>query len=913
MIKHKIGISENRQAAAWHALSEDAIFRELRAKAEGLDAEEVLARRREYGRNVLPAKKPPTAVAVFLRQFLSPLIYILLAAGLISILIGETIDAAFIFAVILLNASIGTLQEWKAEKSAAALQSLIKIQAKVKRGGREALVAAEELVPGDIVILESGNKVPADLRLFESKSLLVDESLLTGESTAVEKNTGILGEKTPIPERVNMVFAGSTVISGRGIALVVATGLSTEVGQIAETVSAADTAKPPLLIRIEKFARQISFIILGACVLLAVLTFLRGFTFTEIFFMAVALAVSAIPEGLPVALTVALSIAASRMAKRHVIVRKLAAVESLGSCTIIASDKTGTLTVNQQTVKTIYLPSGESLSVSGEGYAGEGEVLFGKPGTPLSDSLRSRLKNLARAAILCNEGSLNRENGDWVYHGDAMDVALLALGYKLGLDPVAIRKETVFVGEIPFESERKYAAAFYRQADHIAVAVKGAGEAVFRFSKTMETKDEPVTLELKTIEQEALRLAQNGYRVLAVASGVLTMPDEKQHWEEADLPPLTLLGLVGFIDPLRPEAKDAVKECRQAGVEVAMVTGDHPATALAIARELGIARSEEEVVSGSDLEVIRLAGSEAFADKVAASRVFARVSPLQKFQIVESLVSSGQFVAVTGDGVNDAPALRKANIGVAMGSGTDVAKETAAMIVTDDNFASIVAGIREGRYAYDNVRKVTYLLISTGAAEIILFALAVLSGLPLPLFAVQLLWLNLVTNGIQDVALAFEGGEPGAMARPPRRPREGIFNPLMIQQTMVSGLTIGLVTFGAWSWLLKSGLDEFAARNKILLLMVLFENLHVFNCRSETESAFRVPLRRNVVLVFGVLAAQGLHLLSMQVPFMQAVLRTSPVSLKEWLIFLGAALPVLVAMEIFKISRKSSTRTRPNP
>jgi len=912
MIKHKIGISENRQAAAWHGLSEDAIFRELRVKSEGLDAEEVLARRREFGRNVLPAKKPPTAAAVFLHQFLSPLIYILLAASLLSILIGEIMDAAFIFAVILLNASIGTFQEWKAEKSAAALQSLIKIQAKVKRGGREALVAAEELVPGDIVILESGNKVPADLRLFESKSLLVDESLLTGESTAIEKNTGILGEKTPIPERVNMAFAGSTVISGRGIGLVVATGLSTEVGQIAEAISTADTGKPPLLIRIEKFARQISFIILGACVLLAGLTFLRRFTFTEIFFMAVALAVSAIPEGLPVALTVALSIAASRMAKRHVIVRKLAAVESLGSCTIIASDKTGTLTVNQQTVKTIYLPSGESLIVSGEGYAGEGEVLFGKPGTPLSDSLRSRLENLARAAILCNEGSLGRENGDWVYHGDAMDVALLALGYKLGLDPMAIRKETEFVGEIPFESEHKYAAAFYRQADHIAVAVKGAVEAVLRFSKTMEMKNEPVALELKTIEQEALQLAQNGYRVLAVASGILTMPDEKQPWEEAQLPPLNLLGLVGFIDPLRPEAKDAVKECRQAGVEVAMVTGDHPATALAIARELGIARSEEEVVSGSDLEVLTLAGSEGFAEKVAASRVFARVSPLQKFQIVETLVSSGQFVAVTGDGVNDAPALRKANIGVAMGSGTDVAKETAAMIVTDDNFASIVAGIREGRYAYDNVRKVTYLLISTGAAEIILFALAVLSGLPLPLFAVQLLWLNLVTNGIQDVALAFEGGEPGAMARPPRRPKEGIFNPLMIQQTMVSGLTIGLVAFGVWSWLLKSGLDEFAARNKILLLMVLFENLHVFNCRSENESAFRVPLRRNLVLVFGVLAAQGLHLLSMQVPFMQAVLRTSPVSLKEWLIFLGAALPVLAAMEIFKISRRSSTRTRPN-
>ncbi|MGB7296447.1 MAG: HAD-IC family P-type ATPase, partial [Candidatus Aminicenantales bacterium] len=616
---------EDGQNLAWYALSEDAAFREFRVTADGLNSEEVLARRQEFGRNVLPEKKPLTVAQVFLLQFLSPLIYILLAAGALSLVIGEITDAVFIFAVILLNASIGTVQEWKAERSAAALQSLIKIQAKVKRGGSEKQVGADELVPGDIVILESGNKVPADLRLFQVRNLLIDESLLTGESTAVGKRTGVLENEIPMPERANMIFAGSTVVSGRGTGLVVATGVSTEVGRIAEAVSAADTTKAPLLIRMEKFGRQISFIILGACVLLAVLTFFRGFAFTEVFFMAVALAVSAIPEGLPVALTVALSIAASRMAKRHVIVRKLAAVESLGSCTIIASDKTGTLTVNQQTAKMIHLPSGESFTVSGEGYAGEGEVLAGSPAASLSESARSRLKNLARAVVLCNEAGLSRENGDWAYHGDAMDVALLALAYKLRLDPVAIRKEAESVGEIPYESERKYAAEFYRDGDGIAVAAKGAVETIIGFCRTMETEKGAVALDQEAIEAEALRLAENGKRVLAVASGRLDRTEGKQSWEEADLPALTMLGLVGFIDPLRPEAIKAVEESRAAGVEVAMITGDHPATALAIARELGIARSGDEVISGPDLEVLSRSGNEALAEKVAAGRVFARV------------------------------------------------------------------------------------------------------------------------------------------------------------------------------------------------------------------------------------------------------------------------------------------------
>jgi len=395
--------------------------------------------------------------------------------------------------------------------------------------------------------------------------------------------------------------------------------------------------------------------------------------------------------------------------------------------------------------------------------------------------------------------------------------------------------------------------------------------------------------------------------VLVVAVGELPDAAAGEDLDEDNLPPLILLGLVGFIDPLRPEAIEAVAECREAGVEVIMITGDHPATAQAIAGELGIAGGSDDVITGDELAAVGEPDSQEYLDAVLGHHVFARVSPLQKLDIVGTLVEAGRFVAVTGDGVNDAPALNRANIGVAMGSGTDVAKDTAEMIVTDDNFASIVAGIEEGRFAYDNVRKVTYLLIATGAAEILLFTLSLLMRLPLPLFPVQILWLNLVTNGIQDVALAFESGEPGAMKRPPRKHGEGIFNGLMIQQTVVSGLVMGLVAMGLWVWLLQSSWDETSARNLLLLLLVLLQNVHVFNCRSEFVSAFKVPLKRNYVLVVGVLAAQGLHILAMQVPFMQGLLQIEPVALKQWGLLLLLALPILLVMELFKAVRLRSS------
>lgn len=882
-------------------LSEQDVFTKCETTREGLNATEVQNRQRAFGPNRLPVKPPPSVCTIFLHQFLSPLIYILLVAAVISLIIGDNTDAAFIFAILFLNATLGGFQEWKAEQSAAALQTLLKVYAHVRRNGNEQEVPSEELVPGDICLLESGNRVPADLRLLDFKNLAIDESLLTGESLAVAKSsTTSTDTKAPISDRTNMAYGGSTVMVGRGVGVVVATGLHTEVATIAKTVAETAETKPPLVVRMDQFARYISVAVVGACGLLAVVVVSRGIPLTEVFFMAVALVVSAIPEGLPVAMTVALSVGTYRMAKRHVIVRKLTAVEGLGSCTYIASDKTGTLTVNQQTVKKIVLPSGDYFSVTGEGYTGDGEVL---PETDdnISPGAMTQLRRLGAAGVLCNEAQLTCEKGEWKRHGDAVDIALLALGYKLALTPPSLRKSVNVLGSIPYESERKFAALFYEERWDNRVAVKGAVEEILSRCNAMIVEEGQVPVDKDMIEKEAIMLANQGYRVLALAEGILLPQQGECLFEEHNLPALTLVGLIGTIDPLRPEVKDAVNECRNAGVHVAMVTGDHPATALSIARDCGIAESNDEVATGRQLEELGSSDVPQFIDLVKRVRVFARVTPLQKYQIIEALVKLGHFVAVTGDGVNDAPALKKAHLGVAMGSGTDVAKDSSAMIVTDDKFTSIVAGIEEGRFAYDNVRKVIALLISCGAAEILLFTVSVFVGLPLPLTAVQLLWLNLITNGPQDVALAFEAGESDAMSRKPRKPTEGIFDSMMIHQTLVSGLAMGVVAFAAWYWWLSMGVEEAQARNLLLLLMVFLENVHVFNCRSERRSAFKIPLSNNWILILGVLAAQGIHILAMYVPMTQSVLKVAPVSLEEWGTLLLLASTILITMEIFKI------------
>jgi len=881
-----------------HALPRETVLSRLSASPHGLTHGEASARLKRHGRNTLPHAKPMGPGVIFIRQFASPLIYVLVAAAIISLAIQEWSDAAFISAVLLINAIIGTIQEYSAQRSAAELHKLVTTVSQVLREGDTYEVNAEELVPGDVVLLESGDRVPADVRLFVCHDLEVDESLLTGESTPVLKNADdIFKEDTFLGDRKNMAFAGTLVNRGRGQGIVVATALATELGQIADTVLGMPPVKAPLMIRMDKFTHRVAIIIGIAVLIMAGVALSRGMPFEEIFLLAVALAVSAIPEGLPVALTVALAIGMRRMAKRNVIIRRLVSVEALGSCTFIAIDKTGTLTVNEMTVRRIVLPDGEQLEVTGEGITPDGTIITSS-GTPSTEQ-ETLLERLCLASVLPNEGFLGRRNHGWAHHGDAVDVALLVMAHKLGIIKAESINAFPEIAVIPFESERLFSASLNRINGTTQVFVKGALERLLPMCNTMALPGKDIDLDQSILENLAHTLAQQGYRILALATGEIVLQEDDVFSGE-HLKNLTLLGLVGMMDPLRAEAKSAVAACRNAGIEVAMVTGDHPTTALAIARELGLTGN---VITGPEL---KHAGDNASFDRLTRdARIFARVDPRQKLDIVQSLQRHGHFVAVSGDGVNDVPALGAAQIGVAMGkSGTDVARETANLIITDDNFDSIVAGVEEGRIAYANVRKVIFLLISTGAAELVLFTLALFTGQPLPLLAVQLLWLNLVTNGIQDVALAFEPGEGDELNRPPRSPKESIFNRLMIERVVISALIMGIVAFALFQWLLIQGYTIDEARNGTLLLMVLFENIHVFNSRSETRSVFRHNPLRNPFLLFGTVAAQLIHIGAMYTPGISDALDIQPVSPHNWLVLLGLALTIMLAMELYKGIRK---------
>ncbi len=871
------------------------LFESLNTTSKGLSGEEATERLKQTGPNVLPHGKRVTFLMVVLHQFASPLIYVLIAAGIVSLLIREYEDAIFIFLIIFINAILGTYQEWRAEAGAAALQQLVKTTSNVLRDGEPTILDAELLVPGDIVIVESGMKVPADIRLISCTNLHSDEAILTGESLPIEKKEDTLPDVAlPIGDQVNMLFAGTSVMSGRGQGVVVATALKTEIGMIAKSVAETKQEKTPLVKRMERFAMWVSIVVLVACIIIFIIGYVQGIPVIDIFFVAVAVAVSAIPEGLPIAMTVALSMGTSRMAKRNVIIRKLSAVEGLGSCNYIGTDKTGTLTVDQQTVKKIVLYTDQTFAVTGAGYNGDGEITD-ESGNRVSPN--PELDQFIEAIMLCNEAQLLKKQDQWKQQGDAIDVAFLSLAYKYGKHPADERRTFTILKEIPFESERKYAAVFYQRPDGKKwVAAKGALESILEVCDGADNE---------SISREANELASHGYRVLAVASGEVN--------ETLELKGLSFLGLTALIDPLKPEAKDAVTFCHNGDIQVAMITGDHPATALAIAREVGLADSEQQVITGGALGFREGDRDEAYDKRIENITVFARVSPLQKQQIVAAVKARGNFVAVTGDGVNDAPALKTADIGVAMGYGSDVAKEASSIIITDNNFASLAAGIEEGRYTYGNLRKIIYLLISTGAAEIMMVFLALISGMPLPFLPVQLLWLNLVTNGMQDVALAFEKGEKYLLHEPPRDHNHGIFDRLMITQSLVAGFLMMMLTFGLWYHLLNNlRYEEVEARNIILLLMVLLQNFHVLNCRSERASIFSVPVSGNIFLWIAIIAAQGIHILSMHLPVMQSLLRVEPVSVSEWINLLATASIILVVMEVYKYFFVRKAKPKPH-
>ena len=881
--------------AAWHALLPESAMTALQTEGtRGLSEAEAAARLQRDGPNVLPAPRPAHPVVIFLRQFRSPLVYVLLAAAVLSLGLGHLTDAGFIGFVLVVNALLGAWQELQAERQSADLQGLLRVRATVLRDAASREIDASGLVRGDIVALASGDRVPADLRLSESQALEVDASMLTGESVPVAHDAArVCAESAAVADRTNCAFAGTLVVRGRARGVVVATGLGTEVGRISSRMTGTAAGKPPLTVRMERFSHAVAIVVLSAAVLIGcVAVLVHHQSIFTMFTFGVALAVSAIPEGLPVAVTIALAIAARRMASRGAIVRQLPAVEGLGSCSLVASDKTGTLTCNELTAVELRLEDGTRWQATGAGYRPVGKLRRVDGGTEADEST---LAPALRIAVACNEAELLAVDGAWRTRGDPTDLALLVLAAKAGIDRDQVLAQWPAVAQIAYEPERRFAASFHRRDGSGWVAVKGAPERVFDMCVLEAGQRE-------LLEREVDAMAQLGQRVLALAEGMFDVDSDAASLRKDPLG-LRLRALVGLIDPLREGAEEAVHRCRDAGIRVVMVTGDHPLTALAIAGQLGIAAGPDEVMHGSQLQ---LASPIELTEAIGRITVFARVTPEQKLAIVDAAQSAGHFVAVTGDGVNDAPALRRANIGVAMGrGGTDVARDAADLVLSDDNFATIVAGVEEGRIAYRNIRSVVYLLTAAGIAEVLTVGLAVLAGLPLPLLPVQLLWLNLVTNGVQDVGLAFERGTGDELRVPPRPTREPIFNRLMIQRGVLAGLWMSALGLALFVWMLNSGrpLDE--ARNALLLLMVLLQNVDAINARSETLSVLRLPLRNNPVLLAGISVALGLHVAAMYVPWLQGVLAVEPPSDFDWQLLPALAVSLLVLMEMQKYWRRS--------
>lgn len=865
----------------WHNMVVNEIMKIYDTSMDGLSAPMIIKRIEQYGKNILPKKKRDSLFKIFIRQMMDPIVLLLFITVIFSLLIHEVVDAIAILFIIVVDLIMGTFQEWKAEKNAEGLSCLIHNMVLVIRSGKEQVMDSSELVPGDIVLLESGNRVSADLRIIESSNLQIDESVLTGESVAVVKEACIVMESTPLAERRNMVYAGTSVSSGRAKCIVVETASNTEIGKIAFSVIQTKEEKSPLTIRMEKFSKQISLLVVIIAILIAFLLFYKNVPGSQIFLSVIALSVSAMPEGLPLALTMALTIASNRMAKKNVIVKKLNAVESLGSCTVIASDKTGTLTINEQTAKNIVLPSDHVFAVEGIGYNDRGEII---PTSP-------EYENLCLLGVLNNEATLDMEDGDWKYLGDSIDVAFLSLGRKAHVSS----NEISIIKRIPYESENKYSAVFYQKKDRLHFTVKGSIEKVLEFCSYMRQGEQIVPIDTVHLLRQNEDYASRGYRMIALADGVVESIN--------DISPSSLVfeGMVAFMDPVREEVKNSILECKRAGIRVVMITGDHPLTAYSIALELNLAREYNEVTTGIEVEEYFAKGEQQFLQFVSSKSVFTRVTPMQKLQIVDAYKRMGEFVAVTGDGVNDSPALKTANIGIAMGSGTDVAKDTASMIVVDDNFTSIVAGVKEGRNAYSNIRKVSYMLLSCGLAEVLFFLLSIFFDLDMPLVAIQLLWLNIVTDGLQDFALSFERAEMDIMDIPPRSTKESIFNKELFIEVLLSGVGIGLLVFAVWAYLLHSGMEVSQARGYVMVLMVFIQNIHVFNCRSERHSTFSISIFSNPLILFSIVSSIVLQIIVMEVPILSTFLQTTVVPWMDMLILLCISFSILFVMEIYKI------------
>lgn len=879
----------------WHSLKKEDILSVLEVDQNlGVKSEEINKRLTHYGKNSLTTKKGISSLKLFLLQFNQPLIYILLVASIVTALLGEKTDSFVIFCVLLVNAVIGYVQESKALKAIDALAKISRVNATVIRDDEKISIDAKNLVVGDIVILYSGDKVPADMRILRSKGIQIDESSLSGESISSQKKDTILKEDVLLADRINMLYSSTFVTYGSAVGVVVAVGDSTEIGHINKMIGDADILQTPLTKQIEYFSKLLLYIILAMAALTFLVGILRGESMVNMFMASVALAVGAIPEGLPAAMTIILAIGVSKMAKKNAIIRKLPAVETLGSTTVICTDKTGTLTQNEMTVKQIF--SGDKLyELSGVGYNPKGKITQNEKDSKLSKSLKECLIT----GIMCNASTLDSEGEQYRINGDPTEGALIVSALKAGIKKDDLKDELTHIDTLPFESQHQYMASYYNSEGEDPIYVKGSIEKILQRCDTfLDANGVTKKIDVDKIHEVAVNMAQEGMRVLAFAKvNKKTRIDKIDHHDIKS--GLTFLGLQAMIDPPRLEVIDAIRNCYDAGIKVKMITGDNSVTALAIAKQIGI-KIDSKIKSQDGKDLQNLSDEE--LNKIVPNvNIYARVAPEQKLRLVKALQSTSNVVAMTGDGVNDAPALKQANIGIAMGvTGTEVAKEAADMILTDDNFSSIKEAVEEGRGVFDNIVKFITWTLPTNLGEGLVIMAAVFTGVALPILPVQILWINMTTAVLLGLMLAFEPKEKNLMSRKPRKPNLPILSNTLIFKILLVGVLLLISSFGAFWYIKDGGASEELARTVAVNIFVFGEMFYLFNCRSMTQSIFKIGIFTNRWLILGVLGMTLLQIIYTYLPFMNQIFRSAPLGIKEWIIVLSSSTIIYFVVEIEK-------------
>jgi cation-transporting ATPase F len=893
----------------WHHLPAEEVIQLLETDIDqGLDTFEVKHRREHFGPNQVTGRRGKTPLQRFLQQFNNPLIYILLVSTVITAVLKDVLDASIIFGVVLVNAILGFIQESRAERAIAALSQAMTTEATVRRSGETRRIPASEIVPGDVVIIKAGDKIPADVRLVRVKDFQVEEAALTGESVPARKDTtDVLPPDTVLAERRNMAYASTLATYGQATGVVVATGDSTEVGRISELISGAHEIQTPLTRKLARFSGLLLYAILALAAVTSLIGILRGQPLIEVFTAGIALSVAMIPEALPVALTVTLAIGVSRMARRRAIIRNLPAVETLGSVTVICSDKTGTLTQNQMTVQAV--TAGDTLlEVTGAGYEPQGHFL--KAGAPVEIAELPGIIEVLTAGLLCNESALVKVDGRFSAQGDPTEVALIVAAQKAGLVRADLEARWPILDTIPFDSQHQYMATLHDTGPGRPrmVYLKGAAEVlVERCTTARDALGHPTELSPERVYLEVSQLAARGLRVLAFAR--LELAPGTTTLSHADVAAgLTFLGLQAMIDPPRQEAIESVRACQAAGIHVKMITGDHSITAAAIAQQIGLIDGQPShpglpaAVSGKTLA--EYSDSE-LATIAEDSAVFARVSPEQKLRLVEALQARGNIVAMTGDGVNDGPALKQADIGIAMGiTGTDVAKEAADMIITDDNFATIRAAVEEGRGVFDNLTKIIAWTLPTNLGEGLIIVAAMVIGVALPILPIQILWINMTTSALLGTVLALELKEPGIMQRPPRPPQAPILTPELAWRVVLVGVLILIGAFGLHEWALLQGASVAQARTVAVNVVIFVEMFYLLACRSFTQSMFRVGVFSNLAVIGGLAGMVLLQVLFTYVPFLNPILNSEPLTVTQWAPIVGFSILVYALVEVEKWLRR---------